>query len=51
MVLGVHYLSDVLAASVEGCAWLAVCITAVSTLHRRRLARGKPSWSQPGRDL
>jgi undecaprenyl-diphosphatase len=51
MVLGVHYLSDVLAASAEGCAWLAVCITAVSTLHRRRLARGKPSWRQPGRDL
>lgn len=46
MYLGVHYLSDVLAASLEGAAWLAVCVTAVSTLHRRRLARGKPSWSE-----
>lgn len=37
MYLGVHYLSDVLAASAEGGAWLAVCITAVSTLRRRRV--------------
>ena len=49
MYLGAHYLSDVLAASVEGTAWLAVCITAVSTLHRRRTARGKPSWSERAR--
>lgn len=47
MYLGAHYLSDVLAATLESCAWLAVCITAVSALHRRRLARGKPSWSRP----
>ncbi len=46
MYLGVHYLSDVMAASMEGAAWLAVCVTAVSTLHRRRLAQGKSSWSQ-----
>jgi membrane-associated phospholipid phosphatase len=46
MYLGAHYLSDVLAASVEGAAWLAVCVTAVSTLHRRRMARGKASWSE-----
>ena len=39
MGLGVHYLSDVLAAVAEGSAWLAVCITAVSTLRRRRAAR------------
>jgi membrane-associated phospholipid phosphatase len=37
--LGVHYLSDVMAAIAEGCAWLAVCITALSTLRRRRAAR------------
>jgi membrane-associated phospholipid phosphatase len=37
--LGVHYLSDVLAAVAIGCAWLAVCITAGSTLRRRRAAR------------
>jgi undecaprenyl-diphosphatase len=36
--LGVHYLSDVLAAAAEGCAWLAVCVTAMSTLRRRRAA-------------
>lgn len=46
MYLGVHYLSDVMAASMEGAAWLAVCVTAVSALHRRRLARGRPSWSE-----
>lgn len=34
--LGAHYLSDVLAAMVEGVAWLALCITAVSTYRRRR---------------
>jgi len=42
----VHYLSDVLAAAAEGAAWLAICITAVSTLHRRRLARDQASWSE-----
>jgi undecaprenyl-diphosphatase len=41
MYLGVHYLSDVLAASAEGAAWLAVCITAISTLQRRRIARAR----------
>lgn len=44
MYLGVHYLSDVLAAAAEGCAWLAICMTAISTLRRRRegLARNQP---------
>jgi membrane-associated phospholipid phosphatase len=37
--LGAHFLSDVLAAAVESCGWLAVCITAVSTIRRRRAAR------------
>ncbi|WP_368737962.1 phosphatase PAP2 family protein [Massilia sp. CCM 8734] len=37
--LGAHYLSDVLGAMVEGCGWLAVCITSCSTLRRRRAAR------------
>lgn len=36
--LGVHYLSDVLAGSVAGLAWLTLCITAVETMRRRRLA-------------
>lgn len=41
MYLGVHYLSDVLGAAAEGCAWLAVCVTAMSTLRRRRAAGGR----------
>lgn len=39
MYLGAHYLSDILAALVEGCGWLAVCISAAATLNRRRAAR------------
>jgi undecaprenyl-diphosphatase len=39
MYLGVHYLSDVLAGVAEGCTWLAICITAISTLRRRREGR------------
>ncbi len=34
--LGVHYLSDVLAAGAEGVAWLALCLTAIQTLRQRR---------------
>jgi undecaprenyl-diphosphatase len=41
MYLGVHYLSDVLAAALESCAWLTVCFTALSTLRRRRAAAGE----------
>lgn len=37
--LGAHYLSDVLAGAAVGCAWLAICITGISTLRRRRQAR------------
>ncbi|MGV7210203.1 phosphatase PAP2 family protein [Oxalobacteraceae bacterium A2-2] len=39
MYLGAHYLSDVLAAMLESVGWLAVCITAISTLRRRREGR------------
>lgn len=39
MYLGVHYLSDVLAAMAEGVAWLAFTITGVSMLRRRHEAR------------
>jgi membrane-associated phospholipid phosphatase len=34
--LGAHYLSDVLGAIAEGCAWLAIVITASATWRRRR---------------
>ena len=33
--LGVHYLSDVIGAIVEGAIWLALCLTAVRALWRR----------------
>ena len=40
--LGVHYLSDVLAAIAEGLAWLSFCVIAVEELGRRRKRkRGK----------
>ena len=32
--LGTHYMSDVLGAMAAGVAWLALCLTAVETLHR-----------------
>ena len=37
--LGVHFLSDTLAAMAGSAAWLAVCITSISSLRRRRAAR------------
>ncbi|HKP39102.1 MAG TPA: phosphatase PAP2 family protein [Pyrinomonadaceae bacterium] len=36
MYLGVHYLSDVLGAIVEGLAWLALCLITVGILRMRR---------------
>ena len=41
--LGAHYLSDVLAAMASSVAWLSICITAISTLRRRRQARSLAS--------
>jgi undecaprenyl-diphosphatase len=32
--LGAHYLSDVLAAMVEGVFWLSLCLTGVYTMQR-----------------
>lgn len=39
MYLGVHYLSDVVAAVCASLAWLAFCLIAVHALSRRRAAR------------
>ncbi|MES2831691.1 MAG: phosphatase PAP2 family protein [Pseudomonadota bacterium] len=39
MYLGVHYFTDVVAAIAEGCAWLALTLTAVATLRRRTCLR------------
>lgn len=36
MYLGVHYLSDVLGAVAEGIAWLALSLTTISALRRRK---------------
>lgn len=40
MYLGVHYLSDVLAAVAEGCMWLAVCMTVLAAWRGRREGEG-----------
>jgi len=41
LYLGAHYLSDVLAAMAEGCAWLSICVTGVATLRRRQAGRAR----------
>lgn len=39
LYLGVHYVSDVLAATAKGVAWLALCHVAVTSWWRRDSAR------------
>ena len=51
MYLGVHYFSDVLGAIAEATAWLALTITAVSTLRRRRLYYSAPVVAPMPEDL
>lgn len=41
LYLGVHYLSDVLAAFAEGIAWLALTLTGLHTFQRRRTGQGQ----------
>jgi len=43
LYLGAHYLSDVLAGMLEGCAWLAICVTGMAALHRPRRTRALQS--------
>lgn len=46
--LGVHFMSDVLASFIEGIAWLAICLTAVSSYRLHRLSL-KPLESEKAR--
>lgn len=41
--LGVHYLSDVIAGSLEGAVWLGSCLLAVAALRRRGERRRDPA--------
>jgi membrane protein DedA with SNARE-associated domain/membrane-associated phospholipid phosphatase len=40
MYLGVHYLTDVIAAFAEALAWLALCLTGINTFAEYRAVRG-----------
>ncbi len=40
LYLGVHYLSDVLAGTAAGIAWLVICLTAVRLAEHRRTQVG-----------
>ena len=46
MYLGVHYLSDVLAAFAEAVAWLSLCLMAVHTFWQHRSGRGDSNAAQ-----
>ena len=41
LYLGVHYLSDVAAAFLEGIAWLVLCLIAAERLPPHRLAKSR----------
>jgi membrane-associated phospholipid phosphatase len=38
MYLGAHYLSDIVAAACSSVVWLVLCLSAVHSLVRRRMA-------------
>ncbi len=42
LYLGVHYASDVVAGLVAGAAWVAVCVSGMEVIRRRR--RGARNW-------
>ena len=43
LYLGVHYLSDVLAAMAAGLAWLALCLVVIAALWHQRAAAARHS--------
>ncbi len=43
VVLGAHFVSDVLGAAAAGLAWLALSVTGVETLRRRRTGAPRPT--------
>jgi undecaprenyl-diphosphatase len=47
MYLGVHYLSDVVAAFAEGVAWLAICALALAAFWREAPAEARPKATPP----
>jgi undecaprenyl-diphosphatase len=47
MVLGVHYLSDVVAAFAEGVAWLAICVGALTAFWREAPPEARPEAKAP----
>ena len=52
MYLGAHYLTDILAALVEGCGWLAICVSGAATLNRRQAARQRrAAGAGPAREI
>jgi undecaprenyl-diphosphatase len=47
MYLGVHYLSDVVAAFAEGVAWLAICVGALAAFWREAPAEAARKAEMP----
>jgi undecaprenyl-diphosphatase len=43
LYLGVHYASDVVAGLVAGAAWVAVCVSAMEVIRRRKESAARRS--------